>query len=133
MPRPPRAKSGEVASKVITARVTPAEYEQAQKIKGEQSWSHWFRREILGKDVAAPSRPPVPEVNRQLYLELGRIGNNLNQQAKACHIALQQGQSLPVNPETIAAVADKVNQVRLALLGASSLEPDDAEPDNDDW
>ena len=133
MPRPPRANSGEVANKAVTIRLTPSEHEQAISQKGTLSLSEFFRRAGLDESIPMPrSRPPIPEVNRETYLELGRIGNNLNQQTRACHRALHQGQTLPMSPEQIEAVAAQVEQVRLEVLGLAPADDSDA-ADADDW
>jgi len=133
MPRQPRANSGEVASKAVTIRLTPSEYERAIAKKGTLSLSEFFRRAGLDESIPTPrSRPPIPEVNRETYLELGRMGNNLNQQTRACHLALHAGQTLPVSPEQIEAVAAQVEQVRLAVLGLDPADDTD-DADDDDW
>lgn len=133
MPRQPRANSGEVASKAVTIRLTPSEYERAIAKKGALSISDFFRRAGLDESIPTPRpRPLIPEVNRETYLELGRIGNNLNQQTRACHQALHEGQTLPVSPEQIEAVAAQVEQVRLAVLGLDPADDTD-DADDDDW
>ena len=52
--------------------------------------SEYLRQTGLRRKI----RSKVPEINREMYLELGRIGNNLNQLTKNCHIALQQGNEI---------------------------------------
>lgn len=116
----PNSKTDEVASKVVTARLTPTEYEQVSQKKGSQSWSSFLRQAALDQEPSPPVTPsPVPEINRQTYWELGQIGKNLNQQTKATHLALKQGHPLPIEPETLEALKAKIDQVRLELLGVS--------------
>lgn len=134
MARPPRSDTGEVADKVIPVRMTESEHAEVKAKQGNLSQSAFMRRAALDDDIPQQrARPPVPAVNRQLYLELGQIGENLKQQADACHEALQQGQTLPLSPKTISAVADKVDQVRLALLGIDPDEDDGDKDEVDDW
>jgi len=128
MSRPPRSETGEVASKVVTVRLTPSQHERLQSQKGELSWSDFMLRAIDNTEISIPSpRSPVPEINHQTYVELSRIGNHLNQIARACHQAQHPGHP-PVCPDQIDAVAAQLEQVRLELLG---IEPND-NPDDDD-
>jgi antitoxin component of RelBE/YafQ-DinJ toxin-antitoxin module len=128
MARPRRSETGEVATKVIPVRLTASEHHEIQTKKGDLSQSEYIRRAAL--DEAIPQQhpsPPVPAINRQTYQALHRIGVNLNQQVKACHTAVKQGQALPIEPDQIQALADQINQVRSEVVG---LEPP-KETDND--
>jgi hypothetical protein len=128
MPRTPRAASGEVANKPITIRLTESEYQQIAQKKGTLSFSAYFRHAGLGQEIPAiPSRPPVPAVNRQIHIELGHIGNNLNQQTQACHQALQQGQALDVDPQQLKALSTLVKQVRSEVVGLEPPEETDGD------
>jgi hypothetical protein len=128
MPRTPRAASGEVANKPITIRLTESEYQQIAQKKGMLSFSAYFRHAGLGQEIPAiPSRPPVPAVNRQIHIELGHIGNNLNQQTQACHQALQQGQALDVDPQQLKALSTLVKQVRSEVVGLEPPEETDGD------
>ena len=71
-----------------------------------------------------PHRPIVPEINRNTYVELGRIGNNLNQLTKACHTALQQGHSFNLDISLLQSLANQLEQLRLEVL-AVDLETED--------
>jgi antitoxin component of RelBE/YafQ-DinJ toxin-antitoxin module len=130
MARPRRSETGEVATKVIPVRLTASEHHEIQTKKGDLSQSEYIRRAAL--DEAIPQQapaPPVPAVNRQTYQALHRIGINLNQQVKACHVAIQQGQALPIDPDHIQALADQIDQVRQAVIGVdSAAESDDDRP-----
>jgi hypothetical protein len=130
MPRTPRAASGEVANKPITIRLTESEYQQIAQKKGTLSFSAYFRHAGLEQEIpTTPSRPPVPAVNRQIHIELGHIGNNLNQQTQACHQALQQGQALDVDPQQLEALSTLLNQVRSEVMGLEPPEATDDDPD----
>jgi hypothetical protein len=128
MARPRRSETGEVATKVIPVRLTASEHREIQTKKGDLSQSEYIRRAALDEDIPqqAPT-PPVPAVNRQTYIELGHIGNNLNQQTQACHQALQQGQALDVDPQQLEALSTLVKQVRSEVMG---LEPPEATDDD---
>ncbi|MEO1209732.1 MAG: hypothetical protein AAFX78_09335 [Cyanobacteria bacterium J06638_20] len=130
MPRTPRAASGEVAKKPVTIRLTESEYQQIAEKKGALSFSEFFRRAGLEQTIPiVPSRPTIPEVNRQTYIELGHIGNNLNQQTQACHVALQQGQDLDIDWQPLEALSTLVKQVRLEVAGIEPIEATDDELD----
>jgi antitoxin component of RelBE/YafQ-DinJ toxin-antitoxin module len=128
MARPRRSETGEVATKVIPVRLTASEHHEIQTKKGDLSQSEYIRRAAL--DEAIPQQapaPPVPAVNRQTYQALHRIGINLNQQVKACHVAIQQGQALPIDPDHIQALADQIDQVRQAVIGVDSAAESDGD------
>jgi antitoxin component of RelBE/YafQ-DinJ toxin-antitoxin module len=128
MARPRRSETGEVATKVIPVRLTASEHHEIQTKKGDLSQSEYIRRAAL--DEAIPQQhpsPPVPAINRQTYQALHRIGINLNQQVKACHVAIQQGQALPIDPDHIQALADQIDQVRQAVIGVDSAAESDGD------
>jgi antitoxin component of RelBE/YafQ-DinJ toxin-antitoxin module len=128
MARPCRSETGEVATKVIPVRLTKSEHREIQTKKGDLSQSEYIRRAALDEDIpSAQPTPPVPAVNRQTYQALHRIGVNLNQQVKACHVAVKQGQALPIEPDQIQALADQINQVRQAVIGVDSAAESDGD------
>ena len=83
--------------------------------------SEYLRQTGLRKKI----RAKVPEINREMYLELGRIGNNLNQITKNCHIALQQGKEFNIDINLLQSLTDKLDEVRLSVIGIN--------PEKDDW
>ena len=74
-------------------------------------------------------RPRVPEINRQIYVELGRIGNNLNQMTRACHVALKQGTGCNIDPALLQSLSESLDQVRLAVIAVAPEAEDDWETD----
>lgn len=73
-------------------------------------------------------RLPVPELNRLTYLELEKIGRNLNQIAKACHVAIRDGQGCNVNRDEIEAIVAMIRQLRLEVIAATiNVETEDDE------
>lgn len=95
-----------------------------------------FMRSLLLRSRPLVRRPPIPQVNRDIYTELLRIGRNLNQQTRALHEALQQSQSLADRDairESIAqnyqsqleALALLLHQTREALLPLEYDEEDE--------
>lgn len=65
----------------ITVRLTPAERQQLEMRCQGVAISTYIRSGLFDYPMPKP-RTIVPIVNRQLYVELNRIGVNLNQQTK---------------------------------------------------
>jgi Bacterial mobilisation protein (MobC) len=69
---------------------------------------------------------PAPAINEQTYVELNRIGINLNQIARSINEALKI--RLPITDNPIAQIAElqaKIKEVQLQLLGLSQNSKDD--------
>lgn len=82
--------------------------------------SEYLRQTGLRKKI----RAKVPEINREMYLELGRIGNNLNQLTKNSHIALQQGNEFNIDIQVLQSLTDKLDEVRLSVIGINPEKDD---------
>lgn len=89
--------------KVLLSRIETESLDQLCKI-------HGIKRATYLRSIAL-SEPPklVPEVNRKLLGDLGHIGNNLNQLARAIH-------SEKVNV-TIVEIEKLLAELRLTLIG----------------
>lgn len=71
----------------VTFRISPAEERLLnQRCQGVKH-SRYIRAGLFNYPRPRP-RPVIPQVNRDTYVELSRIGHNLNQQTKAIHEAL---------------------------------------------
>jgi hypothetical protein len=69
--------------------------------------------------------PPLPPVNYETVYQLGKVGNNLNQQVKAFNTALKTGMELPgilENLETVNQVRQLLREVQSQLLGVEIAE-----------
>jgi len=65
--------------------------------------------------------PPVPAINEHIYIELGRIGNNINQIAYAINRAVKLGEAIAVDPRPeIEALKPLLLSVKQILLGMPS-------------
>lgn len=62
--------------------------------------------------------PPVAAINRDEYASLARLGNNLNQLAKAYH----ETGAVSVDADLLLSLLEEVKRLRLALLGIRSEE-----------
>jgi hypothetical protein len=105
---------------IVPVRFTPVERERLNEITREMglSLSGYIRRLVL--DHPLPPRRairPIPEVNQDLYVELRRIGVNLNQLAQRMNRAESPDRQeiLPVLELLAGAVAD----VTVKVIGAS--------------
>lgn len=110
----PQAKKRQHA---VTCRLTDAELEHVDHHRGRSDThkgltrGEWIR-------LAALSAPPriVPELNREAWLELSRVGSNLNQIARVLNT------DPVIDPSTVEALARSLREFRLALIGGSSDE-----------
>lgn len=79
---------------IVPVRLTRAQKETLAEIARELglSLSGYLRKIVLGQPLP-PRRPirPIPELNQQTYVELGRIGANLNQLTQRVHAGEVKG------------------------------------------
>ena len=87
--------------------------------------SPYLRQAGLNKTVSSKGNG-VPEINRATYVELGRIGNNINQMTKAAHKFLQRGMGCNVNPTELSALLALLKQIRLEVVAIDQIEGDDS-------
>jgi hypothetical protein len=114
-------------SEKITIRVTPSEkqklLERCQGIKV----SSYIRAGLFDYPMPRP-RQVVPIVTRQMYVELNRIGHNLNQQTRSMNEALKLGVSIPIeHPEAIAECIQAIDALKRLLLAQESDGVEEAE------
>ncbi|RMH41268.1 MAG: hypothetical protein D6694_09135 [Gammaproteobacteria bacterium] len=103
----------------------------------EISYSHgttkarYARARIFGLPVPrSRSRSIVPQVNRETYIQLARIGGNLNQQTRAIDRAIAHGEGVDKSMlfecrQQLETLSELIRQVRLELISGSSGESDD--------
>jgi len=103
----------------VTCRLTTAERDRVDAARGGVSRGEFIR-------LAALARPPrtVPELNRIAWQELARVGANLNQLARRAN---SEGDF-----DDMAAVAEQVAELRVALIGARLSPASDEEGDADE-
>ena len=110
-----------IRSAVVPVRLTPEERERlkAQAQPSGMSLSEFVRRAALKRRM-----PPsaAPEVNRETYTQLCRIGNNLNQLMRAVNESRASG----VDPGLLTELRGLVKEVGFQTLGAA--EESDGEP-----
>lgn len=90
--------------------------------------SEYIRRCVERRDLA----PAPPKINDQTAAQLGKIGNNLNQQIRAMNRAVKAGQALPNLEEimeVVHATFQLLRELQLELLGLTPV----VEESEDDW
>lgn len=96
------------------------------------------KAELVRRRMAGCRIKTVPEANWQTYWQLGKIGNNINQIAKAQNTAIADGLiPPPLDPIPFEALQRQIDRLRLHLiLGMDSDDSDsddNAIEDSDDW
>ncbi|MGE4232031.1 MAG: hypothetical protein AB7F43_01765 [Bacteriovoracia bacterium] len=112
---PPHFVRGERKTEVVPIRLTPAERDWLKCVAKNQalSLSEYIRRAALKRRLP-PS--PAPEINRKTYLELSRIGNNLNQLLRAIHA----GEGASLHSSLLYELREALKQLAFEVLGAES-------------
>lgn len=85
-----RRREGDVRSAVVPVRFTKGEREVLKGFADTHclSLSEYVRALAFGRKLP---RPAMPEINRQTYLEITRVGNNLNQLVRGANNGLVTG------------------------------------------
>lgn len=64
----------------------------------------------------------IPQINRETYVELGRIGININQLAKAANTSVLKGLECNINTNELENLLALLQEMRLAVLGVKDEE-----------
>ena len=93
------------------------------------------KAELVRRRMAGCRIKTVPEANWQTYWQLGKIGTNINQIAKAQNTAIADGLiPPPIDPAPFEALQRQIDRLRLHLiLGMDDDCCDDTIEDSDDW
>ena len=91
--------------------------------------SELIRRLTLGKPL--PKR--LSKISLATYIELGRIGNNLNQLTKAANTAIKVGYSPPADPKLLKELLELLHECRRQLACVDVLDEEESEEPEDDW
>ncbi|WP_430688298.1 plasmid mobilization protein [Leptolyngbya sp. AN03gr2] len=120
MPRQRKSSTGELRTLAVPVYMTPTERQDLGERAGSLSLSEYLLMTGLGQHVSQRrQRLPVPELNRLTYLELQKIGQNLNQIAKACRVAVSGERDCNVNRNEIEAIVAIIRQLRLEVIAAT--------------
>lgn len=61
----------------------------------------------------------IPQINRETYVELGRIGININQLAKAANTSVLKGLECNINTDELDRLSALLQEIRLSVMGIS--------------
>lgn len=114
----PRLDSQSVRHVVLRLRVNTAELTAIQEKANEMHMpvGRWLRQAALSRQL--PARP-VPEINRQLYAAITRIGNNINQIAREVHMGRVQ-----ISVDNFEEMKTLLRKTKIALLGLADDRQD---------
>lgn len=127
----PRQKTRTVQHLLMLTPNEKTQWKAKAKVAG-MNLNQYIRHCVARRRIA----PTPPAVNYQAVAQLGRIGNNLNQQVKAMNSALTCGQELPNVLEAMQVVEEVhslLKALQIELLGLRSDTTEDSQSKEDDW
>ncbi|WP_341532326.1 plasmid mobilization relaxosome protein MobC (plasmid) [Nostoc sp. UHCC 0302] len=131
---PKRSSSSLLRTKMLQARFSPIEYEmiRSKALDTGMSLGELTRRCMLLRPIPAPP-PRLGRVTLATYLELARIGNNINQLAKATNTAIKMQLPPPAEPELLQEILELLRhcqqEIANTFIEESDKETDDWQPD----
>ena len=114
----PKIDPAAVRRSTIGVRVSAAEY-AALRTRAENMGltpAQFLRHAALTRRLPSP---PVPAVNREEYVNLGRLANNLNQLVRRANA----GQNVILTDPLVKLLLAELNDLRQALLGVRGDTP----------
>lgn len=122
MPRPKQ----KVVRENYQLRLLPSERSAMEKKASDAGLklSEYLRSAGLNKTIRPSTK--IPEINLATYVELGRIGNNINQLTKAAHKSLQRGMGCNINPDELSALLKLLSEIRLEVTAIDRQTEDDS-------
>ena len=114
----PKIDPAAVRRSTIGVRVSAAEYATLQT-RAEQMGltpAQFLRHAALTRRLPSP---PVPAVNRDEYVNLGRLANNLNQLVRRAN----EGKPVVLTPPFVKLLRTEINRLRQDLLGTGGDTP----------
>jgi Bacterial mobilisation protein (MobC) len=126
MPRKRKSATGEIRDKAIRVHLSATELLYLQERAGALSLSEYLLKAGLGQSIPQRRQPqPVPQLNREMLLELGKIGGNLNQIAKTCHLSLQRGSGCTVDLKLLVELQAAIQTLSQRICGIDLTEEDE--------
>jgi hypothetical protein len=118
-----------VRTKIMQIRVSEVEFEMIHSRASQAglSCSELFRRNALLRPL--PKR--TTKIAIQTYVELGKIGNNINQLTKAANTAIALGQKPRIDIDKLEALGELLHQIRREITGCDESQLGDGD-DGDD-
>ena len=125
----PKKSSSTIRNHSYSVRLSDIELEMLRDraLESGMKASELIRKNALMRPL--PRR--VSKIDLKTYIELGRIGNNLNQLTKAANTALKYGLSPPADTGELQELSKLLRLILLKLSGADDSE--EIEEEFDDW
>jgi hypothetical protein len=126
MTRPRKSTTGEIRDQVVPIRLSATELNYVKERAGSLSLSEFFRNAGLGQPIPQRrKRQPLPQLHREMLLELGKIGGNLNQIARICSLMMRQGMSCDLDVNVLMTLQEMIRKLCFQIGGIASDEEED--------
>lgn len=79
--------------------------------------SEYLREIALNKTVSLNKRNNIPKINQQVYIELSRLSNIIDQLPKASNSKVDQNQSSSVELTLLKEIHQYLGELRLKVIG----------------
>ncbi len=114
--------------------VSDEELEVINQARGGMKLSEYLRAVLFNQRLPIP-RAIVPAINREVLVQLNRIGGLLNQQARALNTAKLQNSFSGISPEYLQQCLDKLSELERELkeLGRTITLLNTGIRSEDDW
>jgi len=114
--------------------VSDEELEVLNQARGGMKLSEYLRAVLFNQRLPVP-RATVPAINREILVQLNRIGGLLNQQARALNTANIQNSFSGISPEYLQQCLDKLSELNQEIkeLGRAIVRLNSGIRSEDDW
>jgi hypothetical protein len=104
-------------TETVKARITNREKLQIEFLANLAGLrvSDYLRKTALQREIPRP----IPQVNKETYSELTRIGININQLTRAVNTAVKLVHSPTIDPGELETLRQTLKKLQLELLGAA--------------
>ena len=125
----PKKSPSTIRNRTYPVRLSTIELEMLRDRAAEAGikGSELVRRNALMRPL--PKR--ICRVDLKTYIELGRIGNNLNQLTKAANTALKYGVTPPADRGALEELSKLLHSIRLKIAGVD--DDDEYDEELNDW
>jgi hypothetical protein len=103
--------------KVFAIRLSPTEREtiEAKSDTAGMKLGEYIRAAALKQKIPRS----VPKINREIYIELIRIGNNINQLARVANVGIKRGDRLNLEMSKLQELSEYLDRLKLEALAIS--------------
>ncbi len=110
-------KKNQEQRKVFAIRLSPAERQiiETKSDTAGMKLGEYIRASALKQKIPRS----VPKINREIYIELIRIGSNINQIAKVANVGIKRGDRLNVEMNKLEELSEYLDRLKLEVLAIS--------------